>query len=73
MTCSRCGSENQSEFGGEINLHFPGLDGIDKPFRALVSEGHRLLGLWDGGISCSPSRIAMPRNGRWGICMMLNL
>jgi hypothetical protein len=31
MVCKRCNSENQSTFDGEIALHFPGLDGLDKP------------------------------------------
>jgi hypothetical protein len=31
MACSLCGSEKQSKFGAEINIHFPGLPGIDKP------------------------------------------
>jgi hypothetical protein len=31
MACKSCGSENQAEFGAEINLHRPGLKGIDQP------------------------------------------
>jgi hypothetical protein len=31
MTCRSCGSQNQTEFGGEINVHFPGLKNLDKP------------------------------------------
>ncbi len=30
MTCRSCGSQNQTEFGGEINIHFPGLKNLDK-------------------------------------------
>jgi len=26
-----CKSENQSNFNGEIGIHFPGLKGLDKP------------------------------------------
>jgi hypothetical protein len=29
--CKSCESHNQSTFNGEMALHFPGLDGIDKP------------------------------------------
>jgi len=31
MACRSCGSENQTEFGTEINIHFPGRKGLDKP------------------------------------------
>jgi hypothetical protein len=35
MACRSCGSENQTEFGAEINIHLPGREGLDKP-AALV-------------------------------------
>ena len=31
MTCRSCGSQNQTEFGAEINIHFSGLKNLDKP------------------------------------------
>ena len=31
MSCKSCHSENQSEFNGEVAVHFPGLKGLDKP------------------------------------------
>jgi hypothetical protein len=31
MACRSCGSETQTEFGAEINIHFPGRKGLDKP------------------------------------------
>ena len=31
MTCIGCQSDKQSAFNGEIAIHFPGLDGLDKP------------------------------------------
>ena len=31
MACSSCGSEKQAEFGAEMNIHFPGGKGLDKP------------------------------------------
>ena len=31
MACKRCASDRQSLFNGEIAIHFPGLEGLDKP------------------------------------------
>ena len=31
MACRSCRSENQSELVAEINIHFPGRRGLDKP------------------------------------------
>ena len=31
MACRSCGSVNQTEFGAEINIHFSGRKGLDKP------------------------------------------
>jgi hypothetical protein len=31
MACISCGSEKQKEFGAEMNIHFPGREGLDKP------------------------------------------
>ena len=31
MSCKSCQSEHQSNLNGEIGVHFPGLQGLDKP------------------------------------------
>jgi hypothetical protein len=31
MACKSCASDHQADFGAEINIHFPGLRGMDKP------------------------------------------
>ena len=31
MACKSCGSVNHSKFAGEIGIHFPGLQDLDKP------------------------------------------
>lgn len=31
MPCKSCGSDNQNEFDAEINIHFPGLTGMNLP------------------------------------------
>ena len=30
MTCMRCGSDGQKNFNGEVAIHFPGTEGLDK-------------------------------------------
>jgi hypothetical protein len=31
MICKRCASDSQRSFNGEVAIHFPGLNGLDKP------------------------------------------
>jgi len=31
MACKACGADRQNSFNGEIAIHFPGLQGLDKP------------------------------------------
>ena len=31
QTCASCQSENQKTFASEIAIHFPGLEGLEKP------------------------------------------
>ena len=31
MACPSCGSEKRTEFNAEMNIHFPGREGRDKP------------------------------------------
>lgn len=35
MNCKRCGSKKQTKFGTQINVHFPGWEGLDKPSDVL--------------------------------------
>jgi hypothetical protein len=30
MACNRCTSDNQRTFNGEVAIHFPGLNGLEK-------------------------------------------
>ena len=36
MVCRSCQAENVTEFGAGINIHFPGLEGLDEPSRVGV-------------------------------------
>lgn len=31
MACKKCGSVRQKALNAEMNLHFPGIEGLDKP------------------------------------------
>ena len=31
MSCKSCQSQNQYTFHGELNIHFPGRDGLTRP------------------------------------------
>ena len=31
MACKQCSSDQQSTFNTEMNIHFPGREGLDKP------------------------------------------
>jgi hypothetical protein len=31
MICKGCNSDNPSTFNGEVAIHYPGLEGLDKP------------------------------------------
>jgi hypothetical protein len=38
MPCKSCQSENQRSFNSEINLHFPGLRGLDQPVMLVFPQ-----------------------------------
>lgn len=48
MACKSCKSENQSDFNGEIGIHFPGLKGLEKP---LVWVFPKLVVCLDCGVT----------------------
>jgi hypothetical protein len=31
VTCKSCQKDNHGSFGGEVAIHYPGLEGLDKP------------------------------------------
>jgi hypothetical protein len=49
MSCKRCGSEKQSKFGTEMNIHFPGREGLEKP--SVVFSLTEVLVCLDCGLS----------------------
>jgi hypothetical protein len=38
MACKSCGSAKQRDFKAEMIIHFPGLEGIDKPVIPVFPE-----------------------------------
>jgi hypothetical protein len=55
MRCVLCGSENQAEFCAELNIHFSGLDGVDKP-AVLVFPKLQVC------FACGATLFAVPEN-----------
>jgi hypothetical protein len=43
MRCKSCGPENLHKFGGEIAIHFPGWENLDKPHVHVSPE---LVSAW---------------------------
>jgi hypothetical protein len=37
-TCKSCSSDEQQKFQGEVAMHFPGLDGLNKPIVWVFPE-----------------------------------
>lgn len=48
MSCKQCSSQHQRSFNGELAIHFPGLDGLDKP---IVWTFPKLLVCMDCGFT----------------------
>jgi len=48
MSCNFCQSSKQTVFPAEVNIHFPGMNGLDKP---TVWAFPRLLVCLDCGIA----------------------
>ena len=38
MTCKWCGSEKQSRFIAEVAIHFPGIEGLNRPIVWVFPE-----------------------------------
>ena len=38
MVCRSCQAENVTEFGAEINIHFPAPEGLDEPLVLVFSK-----------------------------------
>ena len=38
MSCKSCRSANQSKFSVEMNIHFPGYEGLEKPTVWVFSD-----------------------------------
>ena len=55
MTCKSCGLEKQREFTAEIAIHFPGLNGLEKPIVWLFLKLRVCL-------NCGNAEFALPEN-----------
>jgi hypothetical protein len=59
MACRSCGSENETGLGSEINIHFPGLKGLDEP-AVLAFPKLLVFGLRVYAVHASRNRVAIP-------------
>ena len=55
VSCNACGSDNQAGFNGEVAIHFPGLEGLDKP---IVWVFPQILVC----VKCGASQFAIPND-----------
>jgi len=55
VSCNTFGSDNQASFNGEVAIHFPGLEGLDKP---IVWVYPQILVC----VKCGASQFAIPKD-----------
>jgi hypothetical protein len=55
MSCKSCGFESLNKFGGEIALHFRGLDDLNKPIAWVFSAVFVCL-------NCGAAEFIVPEN-----------
>ena len=60
MSCKRCDSTNQSTFKGEVAIHFPGLQGLDK---RIVWVFPKLMVC----LHCGLTEFTVPESEMWGL------
>jgi hypothetical protein len=78
MSCNRCASDEQKSFNGELAIHFPGLEGLDKPivwvfpkllvclacgFGEFVTPAEQIEQLKTGGAPRSVASVTIPESG----------
>ena len=63
MGCKRCDSESQGSFNGEIAIHFPGLEGLDKPIVWIFPKLAVCLGCGTTEFSVPERELGMIVNG----------
>ena len=73
MTCRSCGSENQTKFSAEINIHFLGLKNMDKSAVLVFPEASGLLRLRLHGIHHGRNRVASTRGRCCGVVFRAGL
>jgi hypothetical protein len=50
MACRVCKSDSGKTFNGEVAIHFPGLEGLDKPIVWGVSQTVSMPAVWAGRV-----------------------
>jgi hypothetical protein len=63
MTCKRCACDKVKEFNGELAIHFPGLEGLEKPIVWVFPELVICLGCGLVQFVLSDEELAQLKNG----------
>ena len=63
MPCRLCGSENQKEFGAEINIHFPGREDLSKTAALVFPELRVCLDCGSAEFALAETELRLLREG----------
>jgi len=64
MACGSCGSERQQEFAAEINIHLPGIKGLDQPAVWAFPKLEVCLGCGLTLFTITEAELSLLENGR---------
>ena len=63
MSCRRCTSVELNDFNGELAIHFPGLEGLDKPIVWVFPKLKVCLGCGFGEFVVPDEPLEQLKNG----------
>jgi hypothetical protein len=63
MNCTRCGSSDLRGFNGEIAIHFPGLENVEKPIVSVFPKMTLCLGCGLVQFELPPEQLTQLKGG----------